>query len=327
MAEDLRTFLDRAPVDWLLDGQSFVRYRTLEYLLGKEDEQVSSAKRSLVRDKLIKRILDDQKRGGYWGAPGDIYRWWPKKDTTFWVLGVLADFGLTRKQRNVAAACEYVLSTQHSSGAFGWGESATPGDCFTGILTESLAKSGCLADSRVQRAYEWLAQRQRLDGGFWCKRSGQPGGTREKEPSCAFGTVCVLGALVQDPGRSSSAAALKAARFLLDCWDNRGKVKYAGHDSQIGKGWEKLKYPFTDYRILKVMDVLSRVEQVRGDVRLHTMISLVTSRKDKSGRFTPDSINKAWSDFDFGQKVAPSRWLTLVTYRIARRMVVAGTTL
>jgi hypothetical protein len=323
MPESLQVFIDGAPVDWLLDGESFVRYRTLKDLLGKaeEDDGVLGAERSLTTDRLIKRILDRQKREGYWGSPSDIFKWWPKKDTTFWVLGVLADFGLRRKQQSISAGCEYVLSTQLSSGAFGWGPPATPGDCFTGILTGSLARSGCLPDPRVERAYEWLLQRQRLDGGFWCKKSGQRGGPREKEPSCAFGTLCVLGALTQNSDLRRGATALKAAHFLLECWDNRSRVKYAGHDSQIGRGWEKLKYPFTDYRVLRVLDVLSSMEEVRGDKRLHEMMGLVTCRKDDAGCFTPDSIHKVWSGFDFGQKAAPSRWLTLIVYRIAKRMV------
>jgi hypothetical protein len=35
-----------------------------------------------------------------------------------------------------------------------------------------------------------------------------------------------------------------------------------------------------------------------------------------NGQFTPESIWKAWSDYDFGQKKQPSRWMTLLALRI-----------
>jgi hypothetical protein len=265
--------------------------------------------------------MDTRNADGYWGTPRDIYQWWPRKDTTFWVLGMLADFGLRNEDEGIAPAGEYVLSTQLPCGAFGWGPPATPGDCFTGILTESLAKLGYVSDPRVARAYAWLMQRQRLDGGFWCKNTAQPGMPRQREPSCAFATLCVLAALVQHPRLKDSQVAENAAAFLLGCWDNRGSLKYAGHDSQIGRGWEKLKYPFTDYRILKYLDTLSHVWPAAHDPRIECMVDLLVSKRDGRGCFYAESIHTVWSDFDFGRKGSPSRWITLLVYRILRRLM------
>ena len=323
IAHQLAAAWKAAPVEWLLDGEPFVRYRTLTDLLGerKNSGQVLSAQRSIARYEPIKRILDRQNPDGYWGGPNDMYTWWPKKDTTFWLLGVLSDFGLTPHNRKLAVACNYVFSTQLPGGGFGWAPPPTPSDCFTGILAESLAKLGYMRDRRLQRAYAWLLERQRLDGGFWCKNTGLPGGPREKEPSCAFATLCVIAALAQCPELKNGHATKRGLAFLLKCWDNRGKIKYAGHDSQIGKGWEKLKYPYTDYRILKYLDVLSRFESLRDDPRMRAMIEALIAKTDEHGRYHSESIHKVWSDFDFGQKKKPSRWITLLTYRIIRRYI------
>ncbi len=311
------------PMDWLLDGEPFVKYRTLTDLLDRpeKDKEVLTTKGLIFKHNLIKKIFDKQNKDGYWGSPKDIHTWWPKKDTTFWVLGMLADFGLTREDKKIGRACEYVFSTQLPEGGFGWAPPLTPGDCFTGILTESLAKLGYVSDPRLEKAYEWITGRQRLDGGFWCKNKGLPGGPREKEPSCAFATLCVLGALAQRPELRESTTAKKSAEFLFKCWENRGKIKYAGHDSQIGKGWEKLKYPFTDYRILKYLDVLSQLEFAKKDRRMNSMMDFLIIKKDEKGRFYPESIHKVWSDFDFGQKILPSRWITLLVYRITKRLI------
>lgn len=321
MLNNLERFLELMPLDWLLSGEPFVTYRTLKDLLGMQDnEEVTAARKSIHTHQLVKRILDKQNEDGYWGTATDIYAWWPRKDTTFWLLGVLADFGLTRERREIARACEYVFSTQLPSGGFGCAPPPAPYDCFTGILTESLAKLGYGPDPRLKKAYAWLRPRQRLDGGFWCKNTGLPGGPREKEPSCAFATLCVLGALTQNPELKRNEIAQRSTEFLFECWENRGRIRYAGHDSQIGKGWEKLKYPFTDYRILKYLDVLSQLELARNDPRMIPILDLLTRKHDKNGCFYAESVHKIWSDFDFGQKESPSRWITLLVYRIAKRI-------
>jgi len=323
MVDQLKSFLKRMPADWLLSGEAFVKYRTLVDLLGNKesDNKVVATKKLLCKHSSLKKIFDKQNKDGYWGTSRDIYTWWPKKNTTFWLLGVLADFGFTKENRKIARACEYVFSTQLPCGGFGCAPPPKAYDCFTGILTESLAKLGYGFDARLKQANTWLMQRQRIDGGFWCKNTGQPGGPREREPSCAFATLCVLGALVQDDELKRNTIAQKNAEFLLTCWENRGKIKYAGHDSQVGKGWDKLKYPFTDYRILKYLDILSRCAFIRNDSRMIEIMHMLISKQDGKGRFCPESVHKVWSDFDFGQKSLPSRWLTLIVYRILKRML------
>ena len=311
------------PVEWLMEGEAFIRYRTMIDLLNKNknDKDVTSARRAISKEKLIKNILNNRNQYGYWGVPKDIYTWWPKKDTTFWMLGVLADFCLDKNTKEIAGACEYVLNTQLPDGGFGWAPPPTAGDCFTGILTESMAKLGYVSDKRLKKAYGWMIQRQRHDGGFWCKNTGQPGGPRENEPSCAFASLCILGAIAQNKELKRSKLARRCGEFLLTCWDNRGKIKYAGHDSKIGTGWEKLKYPFTDYRILKYLDILSQFEFLKKDKRIAEMMDLLISKQDDNGRFHAESIHKVWSQFDFGQKQQPSRWITFLVHRIARRLI------
>jgi len=317
----LKKQAESIPLDWLLSGEPFVRYRTLVDLLDKdrEDKEVLAVERLVAKHKLVKQLLAKQNEDGYWGTPEDIFKWWPKTDTTFWLLGVLAGFGFRKENKKIARAAEYVFSTQHPSGGFGCGPPLKPYDCFTGILAEALARLGYADDARLQNAYDWLLQRQRGDGGFWCKNTGQPGGPRESEPSCAFGSLCVLGAFAVHPAFRRKAITTKTGEFLLECWQNRTRVKYAGHDSQIGTGWDRLKYPFTDYRILKYLDVLTQFRFARHDPRMREMLDALMSKRDADGRFRAESIHKTWSDFDFGQKESPSRWITVIAYRIMKR--------
>jgi hypothetical protein len=318
----LKTLLKEELVEWLLAGEPWDIYRTLTGLLGKEekDHLVVKARMAISKHMLVEKIFDGLNEDGYWGSPKDIHTWWPKKNTTFWLLPVLADFGFTVEDKRMARACEYVFSTQLPFGGFGWDPPTHAHDCHTAIITESLARQGLLKDSRLQGAYDWLLKRQRLDGGFWCKNTGQIGEPREKEPSCAMATMFVLGALAQNPKLQNSQIAKKGVDFLFECWENRGKIRYAGHDSQVGTDWEKLKYPFTDYKILKFLDVLSQFEHAKKRLRESEMLNLLFSKRDDDGRFTPESIVKVWSDFDFGQKEKPSRWITLLALRIIKRI-------
>ena len=319
---DQKEPLGEEPTRWLLAGEPWVVYRTLIDLLGKNegDKEVAAAKEAIPKHPLLKRVFEHVNEDGYWGKPKDIHTWWPKKDTTFWILQMLADFGLTVDDKRIARACEYVFSTQLESGAFGWSPPTKPGDCHTAIIVESLAKLGLLQDSRLQRAYEWLLKRQRLDGGFWCKDTGQIGGPREKEPSCAMAAMFVLGALAQNLKLRNGEVATKGVDFLFECWKNRGRIKYAGHDSQVGKDWHKLKYPFTDYKILKFLDTLSQFECAKGRLLNSEMVDSLLSKRDGEGKLRPESIVKVWSDFDFGQKEEPSRWITFLASRITRRI-------
>jgi len=285
-----------------------------------EDELVVTMRMTIPKHPLIKKIFEGLNEDGYWGKPQDIHMWWPKKNTTFWLLPMLADFGFTVEDKRIARACEYMFSIQLQSGGFGWSPPTQPYDCHTAIITESLAKLGLLEDHKLQKAYDWLIKRQRLDGGFWCKNTGQIGGTREEEPSCAMATMFVLGALAQNPKLRNSETAKKGVDFLFMCFQNRGKIKYAGHDSQIGADWEKLKYPFTDYKILKFLDVLSQFEYAKQRLQKAEIVNLLLSKRNDEGKFTPESIIKVWSDFDFGQKEKPSRWITLLALRIVKRI-------
>jgi hypothetical protein len=322
MDNNWKTFFNKDTVDWLLGGEPWVVYRTLTDLMDmqKSDRTVLAARNSILDHDLIRKILRQRNVHGYWGTPKDIHTWWPRKDTSFWVLGMLADFGLTADDEKLLDAADYVFSIQQECGAFLGFDPKLPYDCHTGILTESLVKIGLLKDQRVQKAYDWLLKRQRLDGGWWCKNTGQIGGLREKHPSCAMSTMFVLGAMAQDPKLHEDERIMKGVDFLFRCWQNRGKIRYAGHNSQIGTDWNKLKYPFTDYKILKFLDVLSQFGFAKKRLRESEMLRSLLSKADGEGRFTPESIHKVWSDFDFGQKDKPSRWITFLALRIMKRL-------
>jgi len=50
------------------------------------------------------------------------------------------------------------------------------------------------------------------------------------------------------------------------------------------------------------------------------MVELLEDKADAQGRFTPESVWTAWRGWEFAQKKAPSRWVTLLAWRIIARI-------
>jgi hypothetical protein len=87
----------------------------------------------------------------------------------------------------------------------------------------------------------------------------------------------------------------------------------------MGTDFRKLKVPFVWYDLIHVLDILSRFPWLREDARYLDMLGLLRSKADTQGRYTLESVWTAWKDWEFGQKKAPSRWLTLLAWRILAR--------
>lgn len=50
------------------------------------------------------------------------------------------------------------------------------------------------------------------------------------------------------------------------------------------------------------------------------MMSVLKQKADPHGRFVSESIWTPWKAWEFGQKKEPSRWLTMLAWRIIGRV-------
>ena len=242
-----------------------------------------------------------------------------------WKLATLADLGLRRDDPRVAAIAERVLAAQASDGGFlqgGFDHTRTwdtrPYICVSHVMTYALSRFGYGGDPRVRRAYAHITERQRLDGGWHPNELLQPGQKREAEPSCPFGTVNVLRALVADPQLRWSTQAKRGAEMVLECWSRRGEP-YRPVGFGMGRKFGKLQFPFVQHQLLKTLDVLSRIPSVRSDPRFVEMRGELAGRRDQDGTWRAEGTAAAYAGFDFAQKKTPSRWITLVALRILAR--------
>ena len=176
-----RKRIDGHVVDWLLEeNQPAVRYYTLVDILGRKDNdrEVREAYSKIPNRGWAKAILKLQKPGGYWELrePSwrkDILGWIeflyrPKFVATNWRALVLADLGLTSKDKRIKKIADlffdYKLRLSSSFNFF------TEEACIVGNTARMLTRFGYCDDYRVKKLYDRLLEDQREDGGWNCFR-------------------------------------------------------------------------------------------------------------------------------------------------------------
>ncbi|NLI98559.1 hypothetical protein GX441_07875 [bacterium] len=315
------------PIDWLMQGPGFVRYRTLVDLIdkGEEDKDVKKAYAEMLADPmaagLIKEVND-------WENQYTITR---HNDAAHPLhkLVFLADIGV--KKDTLKQAIDSILSHQSSEGpfqikivipkAFGgddkprWDWVATDAP----LLLYSLLKLG-IKDKRVMKGIEHLKSRI-AEPGFPCFASASMGrfrGPGRKDDPCPYANLIILRMMSQAQEFADSKEAGKALDMLLGHWRQRKEKKY--YLFGMGTDFQKLKAPLIWYDILHLLDTLTLFPKARKDPRLNEMFDIVEKKADSEGRFTPESVWTKWKGWEFCQKKEPSRWVTFLAQRILKRV-------
>jgi hypothetical protein len=115
-----------------------------------------------------------------------------------------------------------------------------------------------------------------------------------------------------------SDACHTGAEILLTLWNE--SLTQHPYIFYMGTDFRKLKVPFIWYDLTHVLEVLTRFKWLRHDPRLQDMLGVMQSKMDDQGCFTLESVWMAWKEWEFGQKKEPSRWLTLMAWRILNRV-------
>jgi hypothetical protein len=318
-----------APIDWLLEGEPWIEYRTRIDLLGQteKDSPVKSARRAMFANDQLRSLLAELS-----GWPGVVISSHKSAGQSFHKLTFIADLGIKADDPGMDKIIDRIMRHQSAEGPFqltmnipahfgGTGrEQGAWALCDAPLIVYALAKFGLSNDPAVRAAVKYLAGLIR-ENGWPCavsKELGKFRGPGRKEDPCPFANLAMLKALSEmEPWRDSSASHV-GADTLLALW----KRSAAQHPYMfyMGTDFRKLKVPFVWYDIMHVLDVLSRFPWLREDARLLAMLKVLKSKADRQGRFTLESVWTAWKDWEFGQKKEPSRWLTLMAWRIIERM-------
>jgi hypothetical protein len=195
--------------------------------------------------------------------------------------------------------------------------------CDAPLVVYSLAKFGLASEPSVRTAAQHLHGLAR-ENGWPCavsKEMGKFRGPGRKDDPCPFATLAMLKALSEFEEYRVTPACRTGVESLLTLWEE--SALQHPYMFYMGTDFRKLKVPYVWYDLIHVMEVLSRFAWVREDQRFLEMLHLLQSKMDPKGSFTLDSVWTAWKDWEFGQKKAPSRWLTLLAWRIFKRVEAA----
>jgi hypothetical protein len=308
------------PIDWLLDGEPWIEYRTRRDLLGQSeaDSQVQAARKAMLADVRVRDLVS-----GLTDWPGTVISSHKSAGQPFHRLTFLADLGLVRTDPSMQAIVERILELQSLEGPFqltmnipthfgGTGrDQGAWALCDAPLIVYALEKFGLMNEPGVKKAIEYLAGLLRANG--WpcavSKELGKFRGPGRKDDPCPYANLAMLKALSVNDELRDSTASHTGAETLLRLWaESNAQHPYMFF---MGTDFRKLKVPFVWYDLMHVLDILTRFSWLKNDDRLHEMLAILKGKADQQGCFTIESIWTAWKDWEFGQKKTPSRWLTL----------------
>ncbi len=311
-------------ISWLLSGPPWVQYRTRLDLLGQSesDTEVRAARQAMLTDPQVQGLVAELA-----GWPGVVLASHKSAGLQMHKLTFIADLGLRAGDPGVDKITTRIFERQSADGPFqmpmniseSYGGSGTDmlawALCDAPVTLYGLLKLGFGSDPRVRKSAEYLMGLVREDG--WpCAVSPELGkwrGPGRKDDPCPYANLVMLKALAQTEWRDSSATRA-GAEAALSLWsESQARHPYMFY---MGVDFRKLKAPFIWYDLLHVLVVLTQFPFLKGDPRLEEMLDLLASKAGPQGRYTPESIWKAWSGWDFGQKKESSRWLTFLAHRV-----------
>jgi len=319
----------KAPIDWLLEGEPFVQYRTRRDLLGEAEHEppVEAARRAMLASLPVQNLVAELS-----GWPGKVISSHKSAGQPFHKLTFIADLGLTASDPGMDTIITRILAHQAEEGPFqlsanipthygGTGQDQWAWAlCDAPLIVYALAKFGLQDEPPVKAAGRYLVGLVH-ENGWPCAVSKELGSFRgpgRKEDPCPFANLAMLKALAVMEEFKDDPACHTGAETLLTLWSE--SARRHPYMFYMGTDFRKLKVPLVWYDLVHVLDVLSRFAWLKDDARLHDMAGIVKSKMDPQGRFTLESVWTAWKDWEFGQKKTPSRWLTLLAWRIMMRV-------
>ncbi len=304
--------MDENIIDWLLEGPKWLKYAVELQLLDKKSDV-----KHVLSDISIKNIVNELKDSQ--GLTALITGELSYKGNVYWDLYFLADIGLTVNDINLEKEAETMYDLQSADGTFITSKEMKPSYfCIPTILLSSLVKMKYNNEQKNKKFIQLIFKTQRLDGGWHCAKQRAVGQKLQDSESCPMDNQNILLLLGQFEEYRNDPKLNGAIDLLLTHWDRRNE-KWRPYGFGIGSDFTKLKYPAVTYGILRVIDVLSLFPYAIKSKSFNSMINYVRE-KSKDGRFYAESIVKHYSDFDFGQKNEPSRWITFLINRIEKRI-------
>jgi hypothetical protein len=323
---------DSEVIDWLLEEENpSVRYFTLRDLLGRPEKgaDVKGARRDIMGEGVVPRILARQNPDGSWAEPLKFYR--NKYKGTVWQLIILANLGADGADPRVRKAGEYIFrhSQHRESGGFSTDFSVTKDGgsdawvvpCLTGNMVWSLIRLGFLADKRLRRAIDHMVACHRFDDGERGELSGWPFDRFRMcygRHSCHMGAAKTLKALAEIPPAERTPEVWRVIDQGVEYFLRHHIYRKSRDLTKVSKpGWLKLGFPLM-YQddVLELLEILADLK-VRDD-RLDEAVEFIERKRAGDGRWILESTFNGRFVADIERKGKPSKWITLKALKVLK---------
>lgn len=310
----------------LEQGEDWLQFAVRHRLLRDDGPALTDARNRALRDPKIAGLLRDVA-----DFHGTLVTSHKNAGLPLHKLTFLLDLGFGREVPQIASAVAAILTHRDTRGVyqsvsripvryggtdqevFGWALCDAP------VLLTALAMAGVDFEEHVRQGFDSLTALFR-DGKFHCGVSQELGtfrGPGRRDDPCPYATLLMLRLFAAVPDGENHPQAGSGVETILDLWEHsRDKHPYIFY---MGDDFRKLKAPSLWYDIVSVTDTLSQFAAARSDGRFQEMVDAIRSKQDAAGMFTPESVYRAYQDWDFGQKRKPSPYLTFLCLRIIKR--------
>lgn len=302
---------DGSVIEWLLGGDSAIRWQVMRDLIHAPEENVASERKKVATEGWGAHVLADQGADGYWGIGTSNPEW-----VSLQALLLLRDMGLdptsAEARRTVALVRENVTWVGVLPQDAAWhGNPLFAGEvepCINGRVVAVGAYFG----EDVRGIVDRLLGEQLADGGWNCEQ--ERGSTRGSFHT----TICVLEGLLEYERASGGSPAVTAAReqgqaYLLE----RQMLRRLSTGAEIDPAWSHFSFPTGyHYDVLRGLEYL-RSTGIKPDARLAEALDRVASKRGADGRWPLENAHPDELDAEPGVgEGQPSRWNTLRALRV-----------
>lgn len=311
--------LNKSPLDWLLSGDSWTRYRTLIDLFNEKlnSKTVIEAKQDMENNPYVNSLIEDA--SGWFTSKAKRH-----DDSTLphYKLKILSDFGLDISNQKIKDIVEKAkdnrvselfairqeLPRVKSSGEW----NALP--CDSPVLTTTLYKLGDRS-REISRAIELLSEKWSSNIGWFCHLFFVESQYKKLEVGCPMAGLQMLELFSMIPDQINETKiknAFEPIKYHKEC----GRSLY--YFGRSKKFWS-FKYPFVWYNALYMGDVLTRFDSLKNEEVVKEIIEWILDSQNKNGRFKPTSMFRAYKGWEFSNKKEESSWITYLCCKILKQ--------
>lgn len=296
-------------MQWLLTGDTAVRYQTWRDVLGDERPELEQ---QVAFDGDAAAILSAQGPDGHWGR--GFYQ--PKWTCSHYSLLELRDLGVAPAHPACVRTVALLSREKGEDGGVNPAGSVKVADvCVNGMFLAYASHFHAEA-AALESVVDFVLSQQMADGGFNC-RSNRSGA----HTASVHSTTSVIDGLAEYARRDYAyrsgdvrSALLPAAESLLA---RRLYQRRSDHEP-ISAEFTRLHHPPRwHFDVLHGLDVL-RAAQIPWDPRVEDALRVIESRRRTDGRWVATSQYPGQTHIAYPRAGSPSRWVTLRALRVLR---------